>query len=182
MKCFPTLPTLALLAISVSTLAAEARIGALVLSIPPQFKGPISAVPAEHTSTIAYGVSSSPGTPGTVLQVTRLEGGRPPPNLSEADATRLRSQYLLEMLSGIERARTEFSRSSPQSIRLGGLMASKVTWKGALRGMPVNGVMYCMVVGPDLVWIHAFGPGNKPDASTSQAIAAIETLTVSADK
>ena len=102
--------------------------------------------------------------------------------MSDADATRLRSRYLLQMLSGIERARSEFSQSSPQSIGLGGLMASKVTWKGALHGVPTNGVMYCMVVGPDLVWLHAFGPGNEPDASTSQAIVAIETLAVSADK
>ena len=61
-------------------------------------------------------------------------------------------------------------------------MASKVTWKGVLHGLPTNGVMYCMVVGPDLVWLHAFGPGDEPDASTSQAVVAIETLAVLASK
>src|SRR5687767_13371001 len=105
MKFRLTLPTLALLSISVGTLADEARIGELLLSIPEQFKGPVSGAPAEHISTIAYAVSSSPGTPGAVLQVTRLEGDRPPPSLSEAEATRLRSQYLHQMLGGIERAR-----------------------------------------------------------------------------
>ena len=182
MKFRLTLPTLALLSISVGTLADEARIGELLLSIPEQFKGPVSGAPAEHTSTIAYAVSSSPGTPGAVLQVTRLEGDRPPPSLSEAEATRLRSQYLHQMLGGIERARADFTRSSPQNVRLGGLMASKITWKGKLRGVQTNGAMYCMVVGSDLVWLHAFGPGGEPDPDTSQAIIAIETLAVSANK
>ena len=47
MSRFHMLPTLALLFASASALAAEARIGALVLSIPQQFKGPVSAAPAD---------------------------------------------------------------------------------------------------------------------------------------
>ena len=158
--------------------ATEARIGEVVLSVPPQFKGPETASLGGRTSTVAYAISGVPGTPGGVLQITRMEGDTPPSNMSETEVARLTSQYLLRMLAGIERARTRFTRSTPQTMRLGGMVATKITWAGHLGDLPTNGAMYCVLAGPDLIWLHAFGPGNKPDEHTIQAIAAIETLSM----
>lgn len=173
-----TLSLVFLLAISTSTVATEAKIGELVLNVPSQFKGPASSTPAADTRIVGYTTGDDSGKPGTVLQVTRLLADGPPPAMSEAETTRMTSRYVLEMLAGVERRRTDFARTSPEVLRLGGLLASKVTWTGKMNGLPMNGAMYCVIVGNELVTLHAFGPGESPDPSTSQAISAIQNLKV----
>ena len=151
--------------------AADFQFGGVTLSIPGSYRGPVGASPAAGMETVAFAGRGWPDSPANVLQLTRIELPVAP-----GDSTATLSKYLLEMLGGIERHRSAYSRTAPEYVRLGSLKAVRAGWKGSLQNLPTNGVMYCAIVGTRLLYFHAFGPGDVPDDELKQAIRAIEAL------
>lgn len=160
------------------SIAAEARIGSVVLTVPAVFKGPAKAEADAGAEVLGYSASEGVTEPAAVLQLTRYLLPTVPDNLSESELEKGTSQYLLQMMTGVERRRTEYTQSVPVKIRLGGRVAAKATWRGNSNGAAMNGTMYCVLVGKDVVWLHAFGPGNEPSVNVALAIRAIEALRI----
>lgn len=164
------------LAYSHAATAAEFRFDPIRLVVPDDFSGPIRAAPDSHSETVAFSRSSEPGTSATVLQLTRFDFEQPLPSNSEVESFETASKYLLDMLRGIERTRTSYTQALPEKVLLDGKVGARSAWKGELRGVPVNGVMYAIVIGNRVIFLHAFGTGDTPDAQLLFAIQAIEAL------
>ena len=131
----------------------------------------MGASPATGAETVVFAGRGWPDSPANVLQLTRIELPFAP---GESAATR--SKYLLEMLGGIERHRSSYSRTAPEEVRLGSMKGVRARWKGTLHSLRTNGVMYCAIVGTRLLYFHAFGPGDAPDDELKEAIRAVEAL------
>jgi hypothetical protein len=160
------------------SLAGDFAFSGVALVVPDQFAGPARAAPASNAESIAFAVSRGPGVPGTALQITRYDFGDPLPMDTEDDKFNAASQYLLEMLKGIERHRTSYTQTVPVKALLAGTVSARSSWKGNLHGIPVNGVMFCFVRGSTVLFFHAFGSGDNPDDDMILAVKAIEDLRI----
>lgn len=180
MKVFTLLFALFAIAVAGPLVAGEAHFAGVTVMVPPQFSDPVRATPDPSSEVLAYSSASTPGVPRDVLQFTRYTIRSIPPDLSEADIAKGTTQYLTQMLQGIERARTSYVQTAPARIQLGGKTGSRASWTGKLNGAPTNGVMYCLILGTDIVLIHAFGGGTQPSDSLKQVYQAVEQLRVDA--
>jgi len=160
------------------SMAADARVGSVVLTVPAVFKGPAKAEADAGVEVLGYSASEGVTQPAAVLQLTRYVLPTVPDNLSDSELEQGTSQYLLQMMTGIERRRTEYTQTAPVKIRLGGKVAAKATWQGNSNGAAMNGTMYCVLSGKDVIWLHAFGPGNEASVNVALAIRAIEALRI----
>ena len=156
--------------------AGELRFGGVTLVVPDQFASPARAAPGSNAETIAFSVPRGAGVATNVLQLTRIDFDEPIRAITEDERLKATSQYLLQMLQGIERHRTSYTQSVPERTLLGGQVGARSTWKGELRDVSVNGVMYCILIGSRAIFFHAFGPGDTPDDELLLAVKAIESL------
>ena len=129
---------------------------------------PVSAQPDASAQTHAFTVpATSSLTPSSVLQITVYGAA------ADAKAERpaaLSQRYLMQMLEGIERRRTEYRASAPQEIRVAGLPGSVVSWQGKVNGIRTNGKMYCIVTEAGLLFFHVMGGGSAPNTDMAAAI------------
>jgi hypothetical protein len=167
---------LACLALTRSIQAGNFEVVGLVIDVPANFEGPVVSQPAAHSKTYAFTVASVVLSPSTVLQITSVDLGADLGKHKNAELTEITSRYLLQMLSGIESRRTEYQRSKPGSIRLGGVSGAEITWSGKLSGLETNGAMYCVAVGTGLAFFHVSGGGRVPNPDMKAAIKAVEAL------
>lgn len=160
-------------AASASVRAGEFKVNGIVIDVPARFEGPVSAQPDASAQTHAFTVrAASSLTPSSVLQIS-VYG-------ATADAkaerpTAVSQRYLLQMLEGIERRRTEYRASAPQDIRVAGLPGSVVSWQGKASGIGTNGKMYCIVNESGLLFFHVMGGGGVPNTDMAAAIKAVES-------
>lgn len=180
MKIFARLLVLLSLAAAGPIVAGEVHFSGVVVVVPPQFSGPVRATPDQASEVVAYSSGGAPSVPREVLQFTRYSMAGIPPDLSDADIEKGTTQYLLQMLQGIERRRTSYAQTAPIRIQLGGKTGFRASWTGGLDGTPTNGVMYCLILGSNVVLIHAFGEGTQPSDLLKQAFRAVERLNVKA--
>lgn len=153
--------------------AGEFRVSGIVLDVPTRFEGPVSAQPDASAQTHAFTVrAASSLTPSSVLQITAY--GAASDDKAERPAA-VSQRYLLQMLEGIERRRTEYRASAPQEIRVAGLPGSVVSWQGKANGIGTNGKMYCIVTEAGLLFFHVMGGGSVPNTDMAAAIKAVES-------
>jgi hypothetical protein len=164
------------LAFASSARAEEFEIAGFALDVPARFEGPVTAEPDAHSKTYAFAVHTVVSSPSTVLQITVYDPGIDLGQSKSAELAELSQRYLLQMLQGIERRRTEYRQSEPQSIRLAGTPAAEVTWSGKANGLETNGKMFCVVSGSGLVFLHVMGGGSSPNADMAAAIGAVGKL------
>ena len=156
--------------------ANEFQFAPIRLVVPEALYGPVRANPDPHSETVVFSRSSESDATATVLQLTRFDFEKPVPSNSERESFENASKYLLDMLRGIERQRTSYTQTPPEMVSLGGKVGARSAWKGNLNEVPVNGVMYAIVIGRRVIFLHAFGTGDTPDAQLLLAIQAIEAL------
>ena len=132
------------------------------VDIPPGFAGPVEQ--RKDDWLVVYGfLRNHPGRQtGTLLQITVFRPPDGPPEPRELE------KYLLELLAGVARRRTEFVRGPVQSIDVSRTPVAKVTWRGRGEGIPMNGVMYCYIDGPRVISFHT----QDFDAAGREAMAA----------
>lgn len=164
------------LAFASSVCAEEFEVSGFVIDVPTRFEGPASAEPDARSKTYAFTVPAAGPSLSTVLQITVYDPGVDLSRSKNAELTEISSRYLLQMLAGIERRRTEYQRSEPRSIRLGGIFGAEVAWSGKANGLETNGKMFCVVAESGLVFFHVMGGGMSPTADMSAAIKAVEQL------
>lgn len=109
--------------------AGQFKIDGIVVEVPKTFDGPTIARPDARAQTHVFAAwSNSPLVPSSVLQITEY-GAATDANAGRPEA--VSQQYLLQMLEGIERRRTEYRASAPVGIRVAGLPGSVVSWLSA---------------------------------------------------
>ena len=164
------------LAFAPSIQAAEFGVAGLAIDVPARFEGPVSTEIDGSSKTSAFTVPSAGLSPATVLQITAVDLGGALSQRDDAELAEISQRYLLQMLQGIERRRTEYRRSEPKSIRLGSVPAAEVAWTGKANGLETNGKMFCVVSESGLVFFHVMGGGGSPNVDMAAAIKAIEQL------
>ena len=150
--------------------------GVVTIDIPQDFIGPSSQSPAPGTLTVAYSKPYDDRDGGTLLQITRADLGDglleiPPDKLGD-----IATVYLSQFLGGVERRRTDFKVSAPETVTLDGLPAARATWSGARDGVETTGVMYCVVVGTVVVSLHTQDIVGAPQENRSDAMRAFEGI------
>lgn len=159
-----------------SVQAEDFSVAEFVIDVPMRFEGPASAEPDANTKTYAFAVPRVGPSPGAVLQITFVIQEAALSRHADSELLESSQRYLLQMLQGIERRRTEYQRSEPKSIRLGSVPAAEVAWTGKANGLDTNGKMFCVVSESGLVFFHVMGGGSSPNADMVAAIKAVEQL------
>lgn len=136
----------------------------------------MSKCPHRHGRSPRTRQSNTPGA-RTLLQISVYDtGGKIPATLKKEELSQGAEKYLLDFLKGIERRRTNFVRGDALHLTLGGVPAAKVSWNGDLQGMPTNGVMYCVIVGQNVISFHTQDSGSEPTAAMRLAMKSIESM------
>lgn len=151
-----------------------ARFGRVVIEIPADFESPHHLFPNKQTELDVY-VSKKSITP-TLLQMSRIVVPEARSDLSENDRYEAASNFLVGFLQEFRKNVTDWSRSSVETVRLGGYVAARAKWKGIFHGVPNTGVMYIVVFGTDSFCFHAFGRTDVPNITLKSAIRVIEEL------
>ena len=169
-----TLFAVVLMAFATVASATDISVGPFRVRLALQFGGPTSATPDANSETVAYSSGGRPGHPPTIIQFTRHTVGAAPPNADDALYAQWANSYLQQMLNEIERRSTGYVQSPATQIRLVGHVGARATWVGDLQGVPTNGVMYCVIIGTNVWFIHVFGYGEQPERALQSVIAAVE--------
>lgn len=174
---------LVVLAAIVATDAAaqgyEFVLGPVALSVPAGFEGPESQ--KRGGLTLAGFRKPNPGTDtAALLQISLYEFGVRLADLPARERGNAAEKYLRELIRGIERRRSAFVLSPPTRLKLAGIPAARAAWRGSLNGQDGNGVMYCLVVGTQVVSLHTQDAGSAPTQAMEDAMKAIEGLRVNA--
>jgi hypothetical protein len=162
--------------ISAGTWAGEYSDETMTLAVPGGFEGPVTQRPGPGALSVGYSKPTPDSTSGTLLQITVYEPDAQAGPVPEDQRAALTESYLLQFLGGVERARTSFSKSAVEKLRLGGIPAARVRWNGTAQGSQMSGVMYCVIVGTRLVSFHTQSLSDAPPANMSEAMRAIETV------
>lgn len=159
--------------------AAPFSTDGITLDIPVGFEGPVTQN-GPDTRAFAFTKQSLAPSVRTLLQISIFDApsGSIPPTLTKDELSKGSEKYVLDMLKGVERRRTEFKQSTVTHLLLGGTHASKVEWKGRLDGVATNGVMYCVIARGKVVWFHTQDSTNEVTSNMKEAIKAIEGLQI----
>lgn len=149
-----------------------ARFGRVLIEILSEFESPHHLFPNKLTELDVY-VSKKDLSP-TLFQLTRIVVPEVRSDLSEKNRYGAASNFFTGFLQEFSKNVTDWSRSSAETVRLGGYVGVRAKWTGIFHGVPNTGVMYLVVFGTDSFCFHAFGRADVPNPTLNSAIRAIE--------
>lgn len=153
-----------------------ARFGRVLIEIPVEFESPHRLRPNKQTELNVY--VSKKDLPPTLLQLTRIVVPEVRSDLSEKNRYGAASNFLTGFLQEFSKNVADWSRSSTETVQLGGHVAVRAKWTGIFHGIPNTGTMYFIVFGTDSFCFHAFGRTDVPNSTLESAIRVIEELRV----
>jgi len=126
------------------------------IEIPQNFSGPVSGNIGNQGKVYAFRKlhGNSSGSTATLLQLSVIDLGEEFPKLTEAEMNTHSRNYLLQLLSGVERVRKNFVKGNPTQIKISGIPASKIMWSGILKGRKMEGIMYCYLYNSKIISLH----------------------------
>ena len=90
--------------------AGQFQIGGIAIDVPAAFEGPVTTQPDTRAQTYAFTVrTTSPSVASTVLQVTVYDAAE---DVQAGGVAGITKRYLLRMLQGVERRRTEYQQTT----------------------------------------------------------------------
>ena len=178
MKPIANLVCLTLVFTGATALAEAFSNEVLTPDVPAGFEGPVTESPGPGLDIVAYTKPHAGTDGGTLFQITTYDFGSDLEGMPEEERGNVSEFYLGQFLDGVERKRTTFQASTPERIQLGGLPASRVMWTGKVNGLPVSGVMYCVVIGTIVVNLHTQDVDGAPRENRVAAMNAFEALRV----
>lgn len=156
---------------------AELYVDSLIsIDVPDGFEGPVKEAFDPSNQTVAFSKPYTDREGGTLLQITRSDLG---PKLLTVPRERLGDialVYLGQFLGGIERRRTDFTVADPVTLEIDGVPAVSAEWRGKMDGVDASGIMYCAIVGTEVVILHTQDEDGAPVEHRASAIDAIEGL------
>lgn len=154
--------------------SAVVSFGRVLIEIPTEFESPRRLYPNKQSELDVY--VSKKDLPPTLLQLTRIVVPEVQSDLSEENRYGAASNFLAGFLQEFSKNVKDWSRSSTETVRLGGNVAVRAKWTGIFHGVPNTGVMYFVVFGMDSFCFHAFGRTDVPNSALKSAIRAVEEL------
>lgn len=172
-----------LLTILVAFSALAGSPSGLVQLVPPAgFEGPTTAEAPGGGHIDAYVRPIAGTTRSTLLQVSTYDLGSKLEGVPTSELGDGAEHYLMQFIGGVARARANFQSGKPTRTTLGGLPSARVEWTGIARGRPMSGVMYCTIVGTNVVTLHMQGFEDSPREDRDAALRAIESVKFVAGK
>ncbi len=156
--------------------AATYANGLLVLDVPPGFGGPERRSPNPKETFVTFVAPVPGGTDGMQLQIAIYQASVQPEDMTEQARQTAASHFLMQRLGEIEKQHKLFIRSPVSSFRLDGRPAARVRWSDSSQGGPVQGTMYCLLLGRRIISFHVQAPGNAPKEMVAEAVRAIELV------
>jgi hypothetical protein len=153
--------------------ASEFTTGPVSLPIPAGFEGPVRQSMGGAT-VVGFGKPGARPDTNTLLQVTIYDFGMALAGLPDAERGAAATRHLADFISGVERRRTGFSRTATESLLLDGVPAARATWTGRFGEIDTVGVMYCVVVGTQVISFHTQDAGTTPTPGMLAAIRAFD--------
>ena len=166
---------LTLLAASATAAAGDFTLQPVTIAVPAGFEGPIRQ--QQQGATMVAFTKSGPNAK-TLLQISIYDFGKNQPKMTDAERKSAASKYLLDFVGGVERRRTNFRRTEPSPMTIGGAPAARLQWTGRLQGLDTVGVMYCFVAGTKVISFHTQDLGSEPTAAMGEAMQAFEAVKV----
>jgi hypothetical protein len=155
------------------------RFEAGVLEIPAGFIGPTEQRRGSELALYGFAKPHPGRETSTLLQVTVLTLPSGAADLPQDEEARAAEKYLLELLAGVARRRTEFVRGDVETIVIDGKAVARVGWRGRADGQQMTGVMYCYLHGRRrLVSFHTQDVDSAPAENRAAAVRAFETATL----
>lgn len=153
--------------------AAVYNFGQGKINIPVGFVGP-KILPLNSTGKMIAFTKAHEDKSNTLLQITIFT---PDEKIgSDGDKIDDEENYLLQILSGIERRRTSFIKSEVEPMKISGIPACKVDWSGDSNGSHMHGVMYSVIKNNSLIIIHTQEFSKSDDSSFRNAVNSIENI------
>lgn len=152
----------------------QAKVKSFSVDLPEGFSGPLTQS-SGPTETIAFAKPHEGSETNSLIQFLII-------NLEETPDTELRSatvttkDYLMKMLGGIERRRTNFWKGNYREVILAGIPANKIEWRGNIDNIKMKGIYYSLIFQRHLYAISLqdimpYSENNLPDM-----IKAIESM------
>ncbi len=167
---------LASLAVAATAAAGDFTVPPVTISIPSGFEGPIRQ--EQSGATMVAFTKTNGSTAKTLLQISLYDFAEQLKKMNDAERAIAAKKYLIDFVGGIERRRTNFKRTEPSPIQIGGLPAAKLQWTGLVQKLETVGVMYCFVVGTTIISFHTQDAGSTPTAAMGEAMQAFENAKI----
>lgn len=148
------------------------------IEIPYGFEGPVTKNMGGGSSVIAFTKPHKGDGTGTLLQITVWDPGQSFPPMSDDELKKGSSKYLLQFLSGIERARSSFTSSDIKFVSISGIPVAKTEWKGKARGKNMHGTMYCYIYDSKIISLHTQDFEKYNGRYTDSVIASFESILI----
>lgn len=124
------------------------------VDIPEGFSGPVVQRLGPGANAMAFVFEHSPDA-AALLQISSWNPGKPAPEMTREKLEAFSSQYLLQLLGGIERKTEEFKKGSVSFVMISNHPVAKIEWEGLLDGKRVHGTMYCFILNSKIYSFHA---------------------------
>lgn len=158
--------------------ATDVTVKSVTVTVPEGFEGPLRQAqgPAVH---VGYAKDSGP-VGRTTFQITVIDIDP----LLKFDGVPARerpaSELLLDFANSMQRSRTDFDRTAPTVLVIGGLPAAKLRWTGKLEDVETVGTMYAFVAGDKVIHFNTQDVGSAPSPAMLEAESAFEAAKLSA--
>lgn len=149
-----------------------------VINIPGSFEGPIKKDMGTQGRIYAFRKLHRDGNGATLLQITVLTPDKKFPPLSDEKLKEGASHYLLMMLSGVERRRTNFHKTDIENIRISGVPAAKIHWSGNVKNKIAEGIMYSYIHNSNIISLHTQDYKKYNSRYINQAARAFEKIKI----
>ena len=148
------------------------------IEIPSNFNGPIYRHMDGQGTVYGFKKTHKDGKTGTLLQLTVFEPGQKFPELSRQELKEGASNYLLQLLSGVERRRKMFVKSNVEFVEISSVPTAKITWTGSEYSRKMEGVMYCYIHNSKVIGLHTQDFIEYKGKYLSQAVQAFENIKI----
>lgn len=158
--------------------ANDVTVKSVTVTVPEGFEGPFRQ---EQGPAVHVGYAKESGAIGqTTFQITVID--LDPILKFDGVPARERpaAEFLLDFANSMQRARTDFNRTAPTSLVIGGLPAAKLRWTGKLEDVETVGTMYAFVAGDKVIHFNTQDVGPTPTPAMLEAESAFEAANVSA--
>jgi hypothetical protein len=157
--------------------AAPFSADGVTLEIPTGFEGPLTQT-VQGANIYAFSKPSATAGFKTLLQITIASMAKQGDAVSADALPQAAERCVLDFLKGIERRRTDFSQSDVSHLKLAGLPASRITWKGLAQSTKSNGVMYCVIADGKAIVLHTQDTSGGITKNMKNVLAAFEDIKV----
>lgn len=164
-----------ILLITTVVFGEQTKVNSFSIDLPEGFEGPItqSSGPLE---IMAFTKPHKGQVTASLIQFSVINIKEAPSDTGLQSATVTNKEYLMKMLGGIERSRSNFWKGNYREISIAGISANKIEWSGDLEEKKMKGVFYTLIFHGHLYAINLQDILPYAENNLPNMIKTIETL------